>query len=935
MYPVLILREELVCLVILIFLCFIARIYRLGKDSRIFKHILAFAVIHVVFDIVTVWTVNHLDEVPEWLNYACHVVFYMSALLFSVEVCKYVFRMVYPKSVKKFSAMAYVLVLLYFAAVPFLGIEYSVCNGTNSSSGSAAMMGFGIGFIFLISAFLLIFANMKKLSVSVKIALLPMLLVLVATIIVQIYVKEFLFTGGAITIVTVGFFFSLENPAHVFEQKAMTDALTGLKSRHSYDSEMAAFDAEFRKNPSTDYTFAYCDMNRLRNVNNVFGHQEGDRYITYVAKAISDNLRHAASVYRLGGDEFLAVYCKCPEKIIAAELRRLQEACYRTDTGKKYFCEVAVGYATSSPQYKNLSEVIRTADYLMYKNKAEMIQNNTHVSASAGTKLNLSGLTDRVFNAMCASSDRIYPFITNLETDVTRISPDWKEFFGFENEYMANFMDAWTKKIHPDDAEAYLAELTAVMNDKKRYHEAEFRALAADGTYVKCSCRGAIYHGQDYEPDIFVGYLTNHGVQEKVDPITGLPNFLSTDDYVQDTIDNGKQAIIIKLGINRFSRMNMLYGYLGGNKILRRIAELLQKEVEPEGLVFCQDGSNFSLFLPNCTRERATEVYNNVTGLFATGISIDDVAIPLSISGGAVEIRPGVETSRKIIRSSLIYALDESEYTEHSKLVFYDDCETDAAGSEFQLLAEIHHDAVSAQKYFRLRYQPIISNTTGKVVGAEALLRWAHPEHGEVSPARFISFLENDPCYHRLGIDIIRNALHDCAAFRRKIPDFRISVNITAIQLQDKGFPDAVLAALEEFSLPADSLILELTERCKELDTDFLREKINVLRSHGVRIALDDMGTGYSTVNLLLNIDVDEIKLDNVFVRGLMDNQAYQVFVEALVRGKAERGYDICFEGIETEEMLNFVRKYGSEYSQGFYFSRPVFDDDFLKYISD
>ena len=166
---------------------------------------------------------------------------------------------------------------------------------------------------------------------------------------------------------------------------------------------------------------------------------------------------------------------------------------------------------------------------------------------------------------------------------------------------------------------------------------------------------------------------------------------------------------------------------------------------------------------------------------------------------------------------------------------------------------------------------------------------------------------------------------------RKKIPDFRINVNVTALQLQREEFVDQLLQLLREKDYPPDGMVIELTERCKELDTDMLSSACARIRENGFRMAFDDMGTGYSTFNLLMNIPVDEINLDHDFVMGLKDNRAYRIFVEALQRGGADRRYEICFEGIENEQMLEDIRTFGDSMSQGYYFSMPIPAEDFIR----
>lgn len=376
MYPILILRCELVCLVILVFLFFVSRSYKIDRESRSFSRLLTFALIHVVFDIITVLTVNHTATVPSWINWICHVIFYLSAIFFSCELFSYVTAICYPIRAHKLYAAGHMLTLLYICLLPFLRIDYVPDLGTYSSTGPAAIVGYGLAFLFFFGALVLIFTHWKSMPEPIRRTLIPMMLVLMITEICQVIWKSVLFTGGAITIVTVGFFFSLENPVEVFRKQAYLDALTGVRSRSSYEEDINKYDEQFRKNPGDSYSFVFLDLNDLRSVNNRFGHAEGDSYISLIASGIRQCLQKSAAVYRIGGDEFLVLYYGTGEETIEKELRDLQNFCSETSKELPYTAAVSAGYARSSAGYKSLLDVVKTADHAMYQNKAKMKVNS-------------------------------------------------------------------------------------------------------------------------------------------------------------------------------------------------------------------------------------------------------------------------------------------------------------------------------------------------------------------------------------------------------------------------------------------------------------------------------------------------------------------------------------------------------------------------------
>lgn len=932
MYPLLILRCEIVCIIILSLLIITSKSYHLGRSSKTFYRLCMYGVFHVLFDIITVWTVNHLDTVPAGVNYAAHLVFYITAILFSHEILDYVVALCYPAKAKLIYIIGLALPAVYLCCLPFLSIEYVSANGTNSSSGTAAYVGYGIGFIYFIAATIILLKNTKKLSKPIRNTLLPVLLLLIVTETIQAFYKELLFTGGAITIVTIAFFFTLESPVKIFERKVLTDTLTGVRSRHSYDQNIAEYDEEFRANPSDKYIFAFCDINNLRAVNARFGHAEGDHYISFISSIMTRELVHAEGIYRMGGDEFLVIYIGVPEETVSEELAKVHAAAELESMDMDYDPSVSIGYAVSSGEYSSLRDVLRTADYIMYRNKAEMKGQKAFLKGIRGTRLNLSGLTDRIFDAMSSSNNRSYPFITNMDTGVTRISDYWKDFFELPDVFFAGFIDIWKRYIHPEEREDFELAFNDVYSGKEQYLDTEFRALAPNGDYVACTCRGSVYHGKDGEPDVFAGYMVNHGVADTVDPITGLNNLKVIARKIEDSKQHGKTVTVLKLRIKNYSRVNLLYGYEAGEELHRSIAARLCEIIGNHGEVYCQDGSNYSILFRGDDKPLVKVMARRISEAFGGGLRFNGSALPLEISSSAMVIRPDNGLVEKEQRSALIAALEESGNFRHGELVFVDELQNKDS-ADIRLLADIHSDALGDKEHFFMRYQPIHASYTGEVMGAEALIRWESPEYGEVRPDRFIAFLENDTCYYDLGFFILRRALEDALVFKKNNPYFKVNINITALQLQHDDFLPRVLEMLRELNYPSSDLVLELTERCKELDEDFLKERIMALRQSGIRVALDDMGTGYSTISLLVNIPMDEIKLDMNFTQKLLTSREHQIIADALCKGVKNASVDLCFEGVESAELLDFVKGYGPFLCQGYYFSKPLKAEEFNTYM--
>ena len=924
MYPLLIVREEIVCLVILIFIWVNGRFYKMGKDRGSFHRMLVYAIGHVIFDIITVLTVNNLDKVPVGFNFAVHVVFYLLAILFSQEFFCYVIALFYEKRVQKVTRIcSFCLLALYLLLLPVLPIVYLHGNGTNYSLGSAAFVGYGLAMVFFIGSGVILGVNYKKLESHVRMALIPMLTVLVAAECIQIAVPELLITGGAITIVTMGFFFSLENPAGVFKKKLLIDALTGVKSRHSYEIDIQQMESEYARDQKVRFGMVFCDINNLKAVNDEYGHLEGDAYIGHIAQILMKNLRSAESLYRMGGDEFLAVYRDVNEADIQKEIDRINVDCEIMSGEVSYKMGVAIGYAVSGKEFASLRNVLRVADYLMYKNKADRKKEAAFLS-KGGQELNLTGLTDRIFDVFAATGDRNYLILGNLSTNVSRWSKAAVDYFDLPGEFIFDSATIWMDYIHPDDRADYWADISAVFNGVQKDHNIEYHVRNKRGEYVICTCRGRILKGKNGDPDLFAATLVNHGLAESIDPITGLRNERVVTPYVEELLRDGKGASFLMVRICSFSRINLLYGYKNGDLILGQFAEIAKRILGERGQAFRMGDTRFFMCLPDMKAEEISELYKTLQNAARNEIMIGLITIPLHLEGGAFVMDEHFTGGGATVRNNLISALERSKQEYHGKLIFHNDSVPGWTEDNLRLLAAIHQDAVTERKGFRLEYQPIFRMDTGEVIGAEALLRWQDERFGKVEPGQFVPWLENDPCFYQVGRWILHKALFDAREMLSVVSDFVVNVNITVLQLEDERFNTMVLEALRDSGFPPQQLCLELTERCRELDEDFLKEQIEFFHAVGVRIALDDVGTGFSSLSRIANLPVDEIKLDKTFITDIRAREENQAVVGAIIGAAQRMGYHSCLEGIENRETYEYLKSFGATFCQGYYFAKPL-----------
>lgn len=270
---------------------------------------------------------------------------------------------------KKTAKWAFPLPALYPFTILILRIDYLEGRGINYSYGPAVFLGYGLAMVLFFASFLLVLFG-KNMDTTFKAVILPMLILMLAGVITQIFVPELLFTGSAITLAVLGVYFAIENPLNKYKQRAYFDMGTGVRNRNSYEEDLLYLDNEYReKNVKPKIAYVICDLNDLKITNDRYGHMEGDELIRLTAHLLSTYMRHAYRIYRIGGDEFVALYLDEKLPVVKEEIRTVRRECRNVKTASGVPLSIAIGMALSEDG-ERISEIAKAADERMYLDKS-------------------------------------------------------------------------------------------------------------------------------------------------------------------------------------------------------------------------------------------------------------------------------------------------------------------------------------------------------------------------------------------------------------------------------------------------------------------------------------------------------------------------------------------------------------------------------------
>ena len=426
------------------------------------------------------------------------------------------------------------------------------------------------------------------------------------------------------------------------------------------------------------------------------------------------------------------------------------------------------------------------------------------------------------------------------------------------------------------------------------------------------------------------------------DVLTDLPNrtqFMRfTDSILPECARSGALGAGILIDLDNFKSINDHWGHRSGDEMLKQVSHRIQQCLPPSGFVARLGGDEFIVVLTEigatqgAASTAAQDFCRKLLVALAKGFFIADREHFTSASLGIALFGEGDMSSGELL-SRADSAMYSAKADGRNTFRFFDgELQARLAALselESELRQSIHNDEL------HLVYQPQM-NHTGKVVGAEALIRWNHPRHGFVSPAQFIPAAENNGFILKIGQWVLHAACTTLAQWQARglCAGLTMAVNVSAKQFHHPDFVSQVLTELEVTGADPTLLKLELTESLLAQDLDGIVQKMNVLKARGITFSLDDFGTGYSSLAYLKRLPLDQLKIDQGFVRDVLLDASDAAIVRTVIALGDTLGLHVIAEGVETNEQREFLESNGCYFYQGYLFSRPLAQDDFEKFCA-
>jgi len=520
------------------------------------------------------------------------------------------------------------------------------------------------------------------------------------------------------------------------------------------------------------------------------------------------------------------------------------------------------------------------------------------------------------------------------------VNPAFAKVFGYSQSELIGASPSVL--VHPDDRELVAEQMRRRTSGELPNMHYEFRGKHKNGDtrYIEVFSVKVSLNGRPAIMANLLDITERKQAEERIDrlahfdQLTGLPNRNLLNDHFKYAISlaqrSGESLAVMFIDLDHFKDINDILGHSIGDQILIEVARRLKAVLRDEDSLSRQGGDEYVVILPRSDADSAALVASKLIEAITQPCHIEQHELIVTPSIG-IAIYPNDGSNMETLSKNADTAMYRAKQEGRNGFRFYSPEMQLQSARNLQLANALRH--ALAQNELALHYQPQVSIQDGRIVGAEALLRWQHPELGMISPVEFIPIAEDTGQIIQIGEWVLHTASKQLKDWLDSgLPPITMAVNLSAVQFRQNHFPETITRILDEVNLPHQYLELELTEAVAMDDPRAAIEVMNKLHERGIRMSIDDFGTGYSSLSYLKKFKVYKLKIDQSFVRDLTDDPEDKAIVTAIIHMAASLGMQTIAEGVETASQLSFLRLQGCNEVQGYYFSKPLTAEQFEEF---
>ncbi|WP_281184207.1 EAL domain-containing protein [Trichlorobacter lovleyi] len=539
-----------------------------------------------------------------------------------------------------------------------------------------------------------------------------------------------------------------------------------------------------------------------------------------------------------------------------------------------------------------------------------------------------------------SSSDAI--FSISLDGVITSWNRGAEAIFGYTSR---EIVGSHIFTIIPPDRYDERSEILQTILSGKQVRQFETTRIKKDGSQIYVSITTSPIQDADGKiigNSVIARDVTERRIMEETikhqahhDPLTDLPNrqlfmdFLSME-LAQARRNETKLALLF-LDLNGFKQVNDTLGHSNGDRLLQEVAQRLRACIRESDTVARLGGDEFTVLMPDLGHtDDVGAVLRKILGVFETPFMLDDIAVDTTTSIGVCMFPDDGEHGEELMKKADI-AMYDAKGSGRNSYQFYN-AEINARTIKRQKMEGFLRQAVGRGE-LELLFQPLICNSTRGIIGAEALLRWRHPEQGLLAPDQFLSVAEDSGAIVPIGEWVIRNACDQARAWNEKGYPLSVSVNLSNRQFHQSNFIEKIGRILRETGLKPHRLGFDITEKTIMADIDFSLHSMQALNEMGVTFTIDNFGCGSSSLQLIKKMPTQKVKIDKSFVKNMLSEPDDLAVVNAVIAMSHNLRMEAAASGVETEEQLSLMRQSGCDQLQGYVISEPLFPDEFERLI--